>query len=139
MRTSPHLRQTRRQSWSRPSVSVFPMIWQRDLYVFLIDARHDPGDAISGGSKMAIEKRERPGHGFLCCLCVVAGASVVIECMTRVIPTDLHLRMGSLHLLDISLRDMAVLPPEVKQNRRARALLCKPGDVATVVADGGGG
>jgi len=35
-------------------------------YVPLIDAERDRGDAICGQvSEMAIEKRERPGHGFL--------------------------------------------------------------------------
>src|SRR5882757_8919304 len=48
-------------------------------YILLIDAERDRGDAISGpgtpflrrirdeGSEMAIEKRERSGHGFLGC------------------------------------------------------------------------
>src|ERR1700733_6779876 len=37
-------------------------------FVLLIDAKRDPRDAISGaGSKMAIEKCQRPGHGFLGC------------------------------------------------------------------------
>jgi hypothetical protein len=87
---------------------------------------------------MAIEKRERSGHGFVGCFCVVAGARVVIESMAGVIPTDLHLRMGRVHLLDVSLGNMTILLPEVKQDWRAWAFQGKPADLATVVSDSGG-
>jgi hypothetical protein len=87
---------------------------------------------------MAIEKRERSGHGFLCCFWVVAGARVVIESMARVIPTDLHLGMGCVHLLDVSLGNMTVVLAEVKQDRHAGGFQGKPADLAAVVADCGG-
>src|ERR1700722_18843314 len=89
---------------------------------------------IGGPSKMLIEKLERPPHGFLGCLFVVATAHVAIESVPGVIPIDLDLRMGRLHLADIGRRDVSVLFPEMKHDRNARIFFSKVRDVATVVA-----
>src|ERR1700733_14140972 len=99
-------------------------------------------DAISareGASEMLIEKFQRPRHGFLRCLFVVAGAHIAIESMPCVIPIDLDFRMGLMHLGDLGRRNMIVLFPEMKHDWNARIFLSEVSNVATVIAHSGGG
>ena len=57
---------------------------------------------------MLIEKVQRPRHSFLRCFFVVAAAHIAIESMPGVIPIDLDLRMGRLHLGDLGRGNMIV-------------------------------
>ena len=93
---------------------------------------------MSGLSKMLLEKGQRSHHGFLGCDFVVAGAHIAIESVAGVIPIDLDLRMGRLHLGDLGRGNMIVFFAEMKHDRNARIFLSEVPDVATVVADGRG-
>src|ERR1700722_14197208 len=85
-------------------------------------------------SKMPVEKLERAGQGFLRCLLVIAGARVIVECVSRVMPLNFNLGMGCLDFRHISLWNVLVLLAKVEQDRNFRGLVSKVADLATVVS-----